>query len=117
MKLKLLIIPILLFVFACQNTSKEQAEETNEPTESKEQPAVAHAAKVQINIKGMTCTGCENAIKKTINEFDGVYTSESDFEKGTAIVKFDSTEVDISKVEQAINELGYEATGHKRLEE
>jgi copper chaperone CopZ len=65
----------------------------------------------------MTCTGCENAIQKTINEFDGVYSSKADHQTGIAIVEIDSTKVDIQNVENAINELGYQAKGHEIIKD
>lgn len=117
MKIKFLLIPILLIAFACQNTPKETTEQAEETTETAEEVISANTQKVEINIKGMTCTGCENAIQNAINEFEGVYSSKADFEKGIAVLEFDSTKVDISKVELAINDIGYEATGHNILNE
>ena len=78
---------------------------------------MANAQKIELNIDGMTCTGCENAIQKTINEFEGVYTSKADHVKGIALVELDSTKVDILKVKEAINELGYEAKEYRILTE
>lgn len=117
MKIKYLFILIILFAFACQNKPQENTQESEVATETTEQIVMENASKVEINIEGMTCTGCENAIQKTINEFDGVYSSKADHEKGVAIFEFDSTKVDISKVELAINELGYKAKGHTVLAE
>lgn len=120
MKIKFLFIPILLIAFACQNTPKEtteQAEETTETTETTEEVMVANTQKVEINIKGMTCTGCENAIQNAINEFEGVYSSKADFEKGIAILEFDSTKVDLVNVKLAIKDLGYVAAEHSIVTE
>ena len=111
MKIKLLLITLILFAFACQNTPKENAQKENN------QEVLANAKKIEIVIKGMTCTGCENAIQNTIDNFDGVYSSKADFKKGIAVFEFDSTKVDIIKVKNAINELGYEAKGHSILNE
>ncbi|NOQ27062.1 MAG: hypothetical protein GQ564_17000 [Bacteroidales bacterium] len=117
MKIKFLLIPILLFAFACQNTPKETTEQAEETTETTEEVIVANAQKVEINIKGMTCTGCENAIQNAINEFEGVYSSKADFEKGIAILEFDSTKVDMANVKLAINDLGYVAAEHSIVTE
>lgn len=117
MKIKYLIIPVLLLAFACQNTPKETTEQAEETTETTEEIIVANAQKVEININGMTCTGCENAIQNAINEFEGVYSSIADFEKGIAILEFDSTKVDMANVKHAINDLGYEAKEHSILTE
>jgi len=114
MKIKFLFISIIFLAFACQNAPKE-ATQTSE--ETAEIVAKVNVKKAELNINGMTCTGCENAIQKTINEFEGVYASKANHENGTAVFEFDSTKVDILKVEEAINELGYEANGHTLLAE
>lgn len=117
MKFKFLFIPILVFAFACQNTPKETSQEKEPGTKEPSQEVMVNAQKIELQIEGMTCTGCENAIQKTINEFEGVYTSKADHEKGVAVVELDSTKVDILKVKDAINELGYEAKEHHMLTE
>ncbi len=114
MKIKLLLIPAFLFTFACQNAPKQEAEQVQENTE---EVVLANAQKVEISIEGMTCTGCENTIKNTIGKFEGVYSTDADFEKGIAVLEMDSTKVDLSKIEEAINEVGYKATGHKKITE
>jgi copper chaperone len=117
MKFKFLFIPILVIAFACQNTPKESSQEKEPVTEEPTQEVLVNAQKIELQIEGMTCTGCENAIQKTIDEFEGVYTSKADHEKGVAVVELDSTKVDILKVKDAINELGYEAKEHHMLTE
>ncbi|OFX23891.1 MAG: hypothetical protein A2041_14785 [Bacteroidetes bacterium GWA2_31_9b] len=114
MKIKTLIILAILFVFSCQNTPKENTKQVETIINQND---LANAQKVEINIEGMTCTGCENAIQKTIDNFDGVYSSKADFKKGIAVFEFDSTKVDIIKVKDAINELGYKVKNHSILNE
>ena len=117
MKFKFLLIPILILSFACQNNPKKEVQQAEEQTNTTEQQALANVAKVQINIEGMTCTGCENTIQNTVKEFDGVYTVSASHEQGIAVLEIDSTKVDISKIEEAINQVGYKATGHEKLSE
>lgn len=112
MKIKFLIIPIIILAFACQNATKEEKTQVTEAKETAEIEKV-NVQKVQLNINGMTCTGCENAIQKTINEFDGVYSSKADHQAGIAVIEIDSVKTDLQKVENGINELGYEAKGHE----
>jgi copper chaperone CopZ len=114
MKFKYVLISVFAFAFACQNAPKENTTEEKEVTE---EIAMVNVQKIELNIDGMTCTGCENAIQKTIDGFEGVYSSKADFEKGKAILEFDSTKVDIIKVKDAINNLGYEAKEHSILTE
>lgn len=114
MKFRLLFIPIILLAFACQNTPKQSEKQVKENTE---EVILANAQKIEISIEGMTCTGCENTIKNTISGFEGVYSTDANFEKGIAVLEIDSTKVDILKIEEAINEVGYKATGHKKMSE
>jgi len=116
MKIRFLLIPVLFIAFSCQNAPKETSQES-EPVEETTAEEMLNAQKIEINIEGMTCTGCENAIQKTIDEFDGVYTSKADHENGIAVVELDSTKVDIKKVKEAIDELGYVAKEHSVLTE
>jgi copper chaperone CopZ len=113
MKLKCLLILVILFAFACKNTPKENVVQE----ELTEEITMVNVQKIELNIVGMTCTGCENAIQKTIDEFDGVYSSKADHVNGIAILEIDSTKVDVIKVKDAINELGYEAKDHNILNE
>jgi len=114
MKTKLFLILIIFLAFSCQNTPKEESKKTEETTNAL---AKVNVQKVELNIEGMTCTGCENTIQNTINKFDGVYSAKADHVKGIAIVEIDSTKVDISKIEEAINQTGYKAIGHQKLSE
>lgn len=115
MKLKLLIGLFFLFAMACQNKPKETEQKSEPVAKEQKQEVPETAQKVEIQISGMTCTGCENAIQKTIDGFDGVYTSKADHQKGIAIVELDSTKVDLNQVKDAINEMGYEAKDHNML--
>ena len=115
MKIKFLLFPVLALAFACQNTPKEITETQTE--EIVEEVAMVNVQKVELNINGMTCTGCESAVQKAIDEFEGVYTSKANHKNSIAILEFDSTKVDLLKIEEAINELGYEAQGYSVLPE
>jgi len=114
MKIKNLLILIILFAFACNTAPKEKIVQKEGTTEK---VAMVNVQKIELNIEGMTCTGCESAIQKTINEFEGVYSSKADYVNGIAVLELDSTKVDVIKVKDAINELGYEAKDHNILNE
>lgn len=114
MKIKSLLILAILFAFSCQNTPKENTEQAEATIN---QNVLSNVQKVEINIEGMTCTGCENAIQNKIKEFDGIYSVIASHEQGIATIEIDSTKADILKIEEAINELGYKATAHKNISE
>lgn len=113
MKINLLLIASLLLMFACKTVQKE---ETNQP-EATEITQTSNVQKVELSIDGMTCTGCESAIQKTIDAFEGVYSSKADHQSGMAIIEIDSLAANITTIEEAINELGYNTKGHKILPE
>jgi copper chaperone CopZ len=64
-----------------------------------------------IRIEGMHCHKCEQAIQKLLAAYPGVHEVEVDFNSGQASVLFDRGTVSISKLMDAIDSAGYQATG------
>lgn len=99
----LLIIPI--FFTACNNSGKNNsAEERNSQVKE-----VAALKTISMEVKGMTCEGCENTIESALTEIDGVVSAEASHTKAVAVVSYDSTKVTTQTLAQTINELGYQA--------
>lgn len=69
--------------------------------------------KVEFTVRGMTCTGCEHHVKSEVEKLPGILEAIVSYEKGVAIVKFDSTKTSIEVIKKAINSTGYEVTAHK----
>ena len=63
--------------------------------------------KVEYNIKGMTCTGCEVHIESEVNKLDGIIEVKANHEKGNTIVKYDKTKVTNKEIEDAVGKTGY----------
>ncbi|MDF9799221.1 mercuric ion transport protein [Catalinimonas alkaloidigena] len=63
----------------------------------------------QFAVQGMTCTGCEEHVKHTALQLNGVIEANAYYEQGIAQVKFDPSLVDIEEIGQAIEE----ETGYK----
>lgn len=63
---------------------------------------------VTFKIKGMTCNGCAAHISNDVSKLEGVFSVDASYEQGNAIVKFDPTKVNTTKIEQTINETGYQ---------
>lgn len=61
-----------------------------------------------INIKGMTCNHCKTAVETALTELDGVFGVEVDVPKGKADVSYDSTQVTVSEMNEAIEDQGYD---------
>jgi copper chaperone CopZ len=69
--------------------------------------------KAEFTIKGMTCSGCEHHVKTEISKLKGIVEVVVSYEKGNAIVKFDSKQTSISEIEKAINSTGYKSLKSK----
>jgi len=64
---------------------------------------------VTFNVDGMTCGGCEAAVRRAVNKLDGIETVEASHKEGTAIVTYHPEEVTPEQIVEAIKTLGYEA--------
>ena len=69
----------------------------------------ASAAAAEIEIVGMHCDSCVQAITAELDKLEGVYASEADFEKGWAKVMYEAASVKPEAFVEAIDKLGYEA--------
>ncbi len=65
---------------------------------------------LNLDIKGMTCTGCEEHVKYAVNQLEGVLQTEASFETGTASISYDQSVVSKEEVIAAVNETGYQVT-------
>lgn len=77
----------------------------------------ATVQKIEVQIEGMTCTGCEEHVKSEINKLDGITNLAVSYENGNAIVDFDSQKTGIGKITEAINKTGYQAVKHKIIKQ
>jgi mercuric ion transport protein len=68
--------------------------------------------KIELAIKGMTCTSCEIHIEGELKKLPGVSFVKASYEKGSTIVEFDETKVDKDKIIAAINTTGYKVDGY-----
>jgi copper chaperone len=60
-----------------------------------------------MQVDGMTCQGCVNAVTRTIQRLDPTATVEVDLEHGRVHVMTKAQSVDVA---QALTQAGYEAT-------
>lgn len=61
------------------------------------------------DVQGMTCGGCEVAVKRVVKKLDGVGEVEASHREGRATVTYDPSKVTPEKIVQAIERLGYRA--------
>ncbi len=65
-------------------------------------------ASLTLQIEGMSCGHCLNAVNKALTELDGVTIKE--VRMGRAEVEYDPAKVDQGKIVGAVSEAGYQAT-------
>ena len=93
-----------LFMLACNTQPKTENSQTEETAIS----ADAQWVEVTINVNGMTCEGCENAVNAGINGLDGIATVESSHKEKWTKVKYDENQTSAEEITTSITETGYE---------
>ena len=63
---------------------------------------------LQLKVTGMTCGGCENAVKRTLQKVDGVEDVTASHSAGLVGVRFDATKVTPAVLKERIEALGYD---------
>ncbi len=99
---------IALLSISCQ--SKESKDTKSETPEQ----AVEYVL-FEVQIEGMTCTGCEETIEAGVQKVDGIGTIEANHVDGNAQIKFVKGLSDTSAVKKVIEAAGYKVTGFKDL--
>ncbi len=64
--------------------------------------------KITLNVEGMSCSHCVNAVKNAVAVLDGVSEVEVDLEGKTATVTYHGDEVSPERIKEAIEEEGYD---------
>lgn len=59
-----------------------------------------------IEVQGMTCSGCEQRIHRSL-ELDGVHEVEADHQAGQVRVRFDRAAISPATIEGRIRDAGY----------
>ncbi len=71
------------------------------------------ARKANLKISGMTCASCVATIEKSVKNLDGVLDIKVNLSTENASLEYDPNKVDLSKVEKAVNDLGYKVVNEK----
>jgi len=61
-----------------------------------------------LNVNGMSCSHCENAIKKAVGALDGVGEVSVDLTGKTVTVAYDESKVTMDNIKFEIDDQGYE---------
>ena len=62
---------------------------------------------VEMTVKGMTCTGCEERIQRAVGDLEGVEAVAADHMAGTVLVAMERVGPATDEVRAAIDGLGY----------
>lgn len=62
---------------------------------------------ISLKVKGMMCGGCENRVKKALENIDGIKKVDADYTTGNVIVYYNNT-IDKKIIEETIEDIGYE---------
>jgi len=71
--------------------------------------------KAHIHITGMTCTTCAATIEKGLAETPGVEQANVSFASEKAIVEYDPSRVDLTKIKDTISQIGYGVATKKSI--
>lgn len=103
----IVIIAVAFSVVACKNNTEPEVKTVSVETSKKETASQldpnATYAKVEFNIKGMTCAvGCAKTIEKKMAKLEGVKMAKVDFDKELAMVEFDEAKVTPNTLKEAV---------------
>ncbi len=65
---------------------------------------------IVLNVKGMTCGACENAVKSALLECKGVKDAKVSHAEGKAVVKVEGGETEAGKLIEAVEKKGFSAS-------
>ena len=63
-----------------------------------------------LHVTGMTCGGCENAVKRAVGKLPGVASVEASHVEQRVTVDYDAAQTTPEAIAAKINGLGYQAT-------
>jgi copper chaperone len=61
-----------------------------------------------LNVEGMSCSHCENAVKKSVGALNGVDNVTVDLKGKKVMVEYNAESINIEAIKEAIEDQGYE---------
>ena len=65
------------------------------------------AEQLTLTVTGMTCGGCEHAVRRVVSMVDGVSSVTASHRDNRVTVEYDAARTDRTKIEHAIETAGY----------
>ena len=91
------------------NLVKDSRDVIDESTNSQEEERMANLVTTELNVGGMSCQHCVNAVTKVVSALDGVSDVNVDLEGGKVSFSYEVGKVSLEDVKAAIVEEGFEA--------
>jgi copper chaperone CopZ len=91
-----LIVIVFLAISCSGNKSKGVKDETAQ-----------NPSLIEVSIKGMTCTGCEQTIQTRVGGLEGVKSVKASFVTGKAMIEYLPGVTDTVKIKEMITGSGY----------
>ncbi len=101
-KLLISLITVVFIISACN-----RANEGNSATEAGAEINPDNVVLIDLDVKGMTCTGCENTVKSGVSELEGVMEVEASHTNAKTFVKADTSLISLEKISEKIRSAGY----------
>jgi mercuric ion transport protein len=70
-------------------------------------PQADSLSKMELNVKGMTCSGCKEHVRHAVNQLDGVLRASASYQDGKAIIHYNVKKSCPEQIKAAINGTGY----------
>jgi copper chaperone len=67
--------------------------------------------RLRLRVTGMTCGGCENAVKRAVGKLDGVCEVTASHEDERVEVVYEAGRTDKAAIAKAIETIGYSVVG------
>lgn len=62
-----------------------------------------------IQVEGMSCQHCKNAVESALANLNGVQAAEVNLDENNVRVEYDDSKVNINQMKDAIEDQGYDA--------
>lgn len=69
---------------------------------------------LKLTVTGMTCGGCENAVRRALSMLDGISDVTASHAGNAVALTYDPTKIDPSTITQRIEQLGYQVADASR---
>ena len=74
------------------------------------------AAEVVLDVKGMTCAGCEDKVKAALMNCEGVKSCEVNWKDGKAMIKVSKGSVNTAEMIKSVEETGFSAESAEEIQ-